>query len=156
MEPENTGAESKSARTDEQRAADRERQRKSRANKRAAVDAKGWEYNSTDIPKRAEAIEILKQRIEDDHVAEVCYEQALVFADRFSLPANRFLFAHGVQQTLKSYEAGRDMPLTELPKTEPSKWIGKSTAEILKFLGPDTCKRFGLTKPVAAPDGSPS
>jgi hypothetical protein len=96
--------EPKPARTDEQRAADRERQRKSRAGRAAATNSKAWSPLADSVPAKPEALEILEERIQNAHVRDVAYEQGTIAADRLEIPANRFYWRYGLQETLRAIE----------------------------------------------------
>jgi hypothetical protein len=73
------------------------RQRK--ADKKAVESLK---YNSKIEVTKADALELLAQRIQNSHVAEVAYDLALKCAAETGVFPNRFFFAHGCQKTLES------------------------------------------------------
>jgi hypothetical protein len=88
----------------------RERQKKSRAGKAAAADAKAWHPCSTEIPGKKETMEIL-ERVEDSHVRDVVYEQALLASDRLGIPCNRHYLKYGLQHHLACRAAKKHLPL---------------------------------------------
>src|SRR5467141_1215250 len=73
------------------------RQRK--ADKKAIESLK---YNSKLEVTKADALELLAQRIQNDHVREVAYDLALKCAAETGVFPNRFFFAHGYQKMLES------------------------------------------------------
>jgi hypothetical protein len=80
-------------------------QKRSRANKAAKKSAESLKYNSKLEVTKADALELLAQRIQNEHVREVCYELALNCASETGIFPNRFFFAHGYQKALESQAA---------------------------------------------------
>jgi len=76
------------------------RQRK--ADKRAVESLK---YNSKIEVTKADALELLAQRIQNDHIREVAYDLALKCAAETGVFPNRFFFAHGYQRLIESQQA---------------------------------------------------
>lgn len=71
----------------------------------AKKSAEGLKYNSKVKVTKADALELLGQRIQNDHVCEVAYDLALKCAAETGVFPNRFFFAHGYQKTLESQAA---------------------------------------------------
>src|SRR6266478_2818073 len=86
-----------------------EYERVGRAERRKRTAAKkqveGLKYNSKIEVTKADALELLAQRIQNDHVREVTYDLALKCAAETGVFPNRFFFAHGYQKTLESQAA---------------------------------------------------
>src|SRR6266436_2085385 len=78
------------------------RAKKSRDKKAAKKQIEGLKYNSKVEVTKADALELLSERIQNEHVREVCYESALNCAAETGVFPNRFYFAHGYQKTLES------------------------------------------------------
>jgi hypothetical protein len=84
--------------------------RKTKAHTKALV------YDSDVCPPKADAKKILATRgIKNAHVTDCVYGLLLQAAEQTGVVPNRFLFANGVVQTLKSYEAKEAQPLTAVP-----------------------------------------
>lgn len=84
--------------------------RKTKAHTKALV------YDSDVCPPKADAKKILAARgIKNAHVLDCVYGLLLQAAEQTGIIPNRFLFANGVIQTLKSYEAKVAQPLTSVP-----------------------------------------
>src|SRR6266481_546848 len=78
------------------------RAKKSRDKKNEKKQIEGLKYNSRVEVTKADALELLSQRISNDHVREVAYDLALECAAETGVFPNRFFFAHGYQKTLES------------------------------------------------------
>jgi len=78
------------------------RAKKSRDKKAAKKQVEGLKYNSKVEVAKADALELLGERIQNDHVREVAYTLALECAAETGVFPNRFFFAHGYQRTLES------------------------------------------------------
>jgi len=81
------------------------RSKKSRDKKNAKKQAEGLKYNSKVEVSKQDALELLGERIQNDHVREVAYDLALKCAAETGVFPNRFYFAHGYQKTLESQTA---------------------------------------------------
>jgi predicted phage terminase large subunit-like protein len=88
------------------------RQRK--ADKRAVESLK---YTSKVEVSKPEALELLSQRIQNEHVREVCYDLALNCAEATGVFPNRFFFAHGYQKLIESQQAKTEKFLEMDPTT---------------------------------------
>jgi hypothetical protein len=103
--------------TPERKTYDRIRKQESRERQRQSKQAESYKYNSANIPTKAEAIEVLGQRIQNLHVIDVAYDLGVLAAERHGITANRFFWVNGLQQTLKSKDQRKEQPL-ELNHTE--------------------------------------
>jgi len=83
--------------------------------KREASSAK---YSSPVVPTKNEAKEVLSQRIENSHVVDTCYDLGLIAAERNGIPANRFFWSNGLQNTLASRSQKKEQLLVPQPKAE--------------------------------------
>jgi hypothetical protein len=97
--------------TPERKTYDRVRKQESRERQKQSKQAESYKYTSTNIPTKPEAIEVLEQRIQNLHVVNVAYDLGVLAAERHGIPANRFFWANGLQQTLKSKDQRREQPL---------------------------------------------
>src|SRR6266700_1236890 len=88
------------------------RAKKSRDKKAAKKQIEGLKYNSRVEVTKADALELLSHRIQNDHVRGVCYESALNCASETGVFPNRFFFAHGYLKTLESQAAKAEKFLT--------------------------------------------
>jgi hypothetical protein len=80
--------------------------RQSRRERTAAKkSAEGLKYNSKIEVTKADALELLGQRIQNDHVREVAYDLALKCATETGIFPNRFFFAHGYQKLIETQHA---------------------------------------------------
>jgi len=87
-------------------------QQKRSDSKRAA----SFVYDSKTEPTKPEAKCLLEERgLVHPHVIDVVYEYLLRAAEQNGIPANRFLFANGIVQTLRSIETGQAKPLEAIP-----------------------------------------
>jgi hypothetical protein len=87
---------------------------KSRQKKAAKNRVEGLKYNSRVEVTKADALELLAQRIQNDHVREVAYELALKCASETGAFPNRFFFAHGYQKLIESQQAKTEKFLAEV------------------------------------------
>ncbi len=88
---------------------------KSRKNRNDRKKAASFVYNSATEPTKAEAKALLEDRgIKHPHVIDTAYKLLLREAETHSIPANRFLFANGIAQTLRSYAARAPQQLSEI------------------------------------------
>ena len=93
-----------------------QRQAKFKANRKVKDAAESYVYNSKTEPTKTEAHDILKGRgVNHPVVANVVYTALLQAATENGIEPNRFLFANGVVQTLRSREAKQPQPLAEIP-----------------------------------------
>jgi hypothetical protein len=85
-------------------------------NKRAdRKKAASYVYDSGTEPTKGEAKEVLEERgLKHPHVVETVYRLLLREAETHNIPANRFLFANGIVQTLRSYDAKAPQQLSEI------------------------------------------
>src|SRR6266403_449506 len=81
------------------------RAKKSRDKKNAKKQAEGLKYNSKVEVTKQDALELLGERIQNDHVREVAYDLALKCAAETGVFPNRFFFAHGYQRLIESQQA---------------------------------------------------
>jgi hypothetical protein len=95
---------------EERRRRDRERKRRSRASQAAKESADAWHPCSDEVPNKKETMEIL-ERIQDDHVRSVVYDQGLVAADRIGIAANRHFWKYGLKHHLACLQAKKQLPL---------------------------------------------
>jgi hypothetical protein len=91
--------------TDAYREYNRQQQRKSRRGKAERKQVEGLKYDSKLTVTKAEALELLAQRVHNEHIRNVAYECALKCAAATGVPVNRFLFAHGYQKLIASQQA---------------------------------------------------
>jgi hypothetical protein len=88
---------------------------KSRKNRNDRKKAASYVYDSATEPTKAEAKELLEERgIKHPHVIDTVYKLLLREAETHNIPANRFLFANGIVQTLRSYDAKAPQQLSEI------------------------------------------
>src|SRR5258708_9802880 len=71
----------------------------------AKKSAEGLKYNSKVELTKADALELLGQRIQNDHVREVAYDLAVKCATETGIFPNSFFFAHGYQKLIESQQA---------------------------------------------------
>ena len=77
--------------------------------------ASSFVYNSKDEPTKPQALALLGERgIKHPHVLSTVYKLLLREAETHDIPANRFLYANGIIQTLRSYEAKAPRQLSEI------------------------------------------
>jgi hypothetical protein len=89
--------------TEDQRKAEQlRRMNKSRAAAKQRKSAESLKYNAKVEVSKADALELLGQRIQNRQVRDTCYQLALKCATETGLYPNRFFFAHGYQKTLES------------------------------------------------------
>ena len=92
-----------------------QRQARHQQKVREKRNAESVKHDSKLGPTKAEAKRLLELRgLINPHVIERVYELLDRAADELGLPRNRFLYSHGVIQTLKSYEAKEALPLPEI------------------------------------------
>jgi hypothetical protein len=88
---------------------------KSRKNRKEKTQRASFVFDSATEPTKAEAKELLGERgITHPHVIDTVYKLLLREAETHNIPANRFLFANGIAQTLRSYEAKAPQQLSEI------------------------------------------
>lgn len=75
---------------------------KSRDKKAAKKAIESLKYDSKIEAKKDEALELLSQRIQNEHVRNVCFDLGVEAAKQLGLVANKFYWAHGLTQTLVS------------------------------------------------------
>src|SRR5882762_1536447 len=78
------------------------RSKKSRDKKNAKKQIEGLKYNSKVEVSKQDALELLGERVQNDHVRDVVYDLAVNCASETGVFPNRFFFAHGYQKTLES------------------------------------------------------
>jgi hypothetical protein len=88
----------------------RERKAASRARIAAKESADAWHPCSDEVPNKKETMQIL-ERIQDDHVRDVVYEQGTLAADRLGIPTNRHFWKFGLQHHLACLAAKKHLPL---------------------------------------------
>ena len=95
---------------------------KTRKKAKDAKDKASAAYDSPAAPTKTEALQILDERgIRNEHIKNTVYKMLLVAALNNRIPANRFIFQHGLQQTLASIDAESPLPLTlENPNDYPA------------------------------------
>ena len=92
-----------------------QRQARHQQKLREKKNAESVKYDSKLAPTKDEAKRLLELRdLNDPHVIERVYELLGKAADELGLSRNRFLYSHGVIQTLKSREAKEALPLPEI------------------------------------------
>src|SRR5438045_4933389 len=69
---------------------------------RAKKQAQSFVYNSKLVPTKSEAMELLAQRVSNEHVRSVVYELGLEAAAKNNLIPNKFFWANGLTQALAS------------------------------------------------------
>lgn len=90
-----------------------------RARAKAAKQAASYVFDSSAELSKTEAAELLEARgIKHPHIQKIVLAELNRFAAERELPANRFLFANGALQTLRSEEAGEAQPLDEKFRTD--------------------------------------
>ncbi len=100
-----------------------ENKRTSRPNVKARKKIAEFVFDSPTEPKASEAKEILAARgLKNPHVINKVYELLLREAEDHQIPANRFLFANGIVQTLRSQEAKKALPL-DTPEAASTEFI---------------------------------
>ena len=78
-------------------------------------NADSVKHDSKLEPTKPEAKHLLELRgLDNPHVVDCVYGLLVRAAEELGLPQNRFLFSHGVIQTLKSCEAKEGLPLSEI------------------------------------------
>src|SRR5260370_1570638 len=78
-------------------------------------NADSVKHDSKLEPTKPEAKHLLELRgLNNPHVIDCVYGLLVRAAEELGLPQNRFLFSHGVIQTLKSCEAKEGLPLPEI------------------------------------------
>jgi hypothetical protein len=83
--------------------------------RRATRKAAAFAYNSKEEPPSTTAKEVLRSRgLKTPHIVERVYELLLREAESQQIPANRFLFANGIVQALRSHESKAPLPLEPL------------------------------------------
>src|SRR5229473_2500729 len=86
-----------------------EYERISRAERRKRTAAKkqveGLKYNSRVEVTKADALELLAQRVQNEHVRETVYQAGLECAAATGVFPNRFFWAHGYQKLIESQQA---------------------------------------------------
>lgn len=118
-------------------ASDRLSSKVQRDQKRERADAASYRYNSTNVPSKAEAKEILQERgLQHPHVIDTVYAALNRYAAEKQIPANRFLFLNGTIQTQRSVEAKKAQPLGEIA-SEPV--IGELLTKVELFSLYDAC-----------------
>jgi len=91
------------------KAAIKQKSAQKRSDKRKAAS---YVVDSSVEPTKAEALSILAGRgLEHPHVIDIVHKALLRAAEQNGIPANRFLFANGISQTLHLIEAGEAKPL---------------------------------------------
>ncbi|MGB7729588.1 MAG: hypothetical protein WBL50_16275 [Candidatus Acidiferrum sp.] len=89
-------------------------------NRAAGKKTANFAYDSNVEPPKPEAKELLRQRgIENEHVVDLCYDLAQLAATKNNVPANRFLFQHGIRARL-ARKPGAKAPAAIEPTTE---WV---------------------------------
>ncbi len=78
------------------------RAKKSRDKKNAKKQVEGLKYNSKVEVSKQDALELLGERVQNDHIRDVVYDLAVNCASETGVFPNRFFFAHGYQKTLES------------------------------------------------------
>src|SRR5258708_4044490 len=92
-----------------------ERQARHKAKTKEKKQAAAYVYDSQTEPTKVESRSILEMRgLRNDHVIKTTNALLLRAAEDLGLPANRFLFANGITQTLRSYGAKAAQPLAEI------------------------------------------
>jgi hypothetical protein len=72
-------------------------------------------YDGKNEPTQPAAKRLLELRgLKDKQVIDTVYDRLIEAAGENRLPANYFLFANGIVQTLKSHELGKPQPLVEI------------------------------------------
>ena len=75
----------------------------------------GLKYNAKVTVTKADALELLAQRIANPHVREVCYDLAVECAESTGIFPNRFFFAHGYQRSVESRKGRKEVFLAVDP-----------------------------------------
>jgi hypothetical protein len=88
--------------TPERKEYQRIKQQECRERKAQKESAESAKYSSKTLPTKSEAKEYLRTRIQNEHVVDTCYNLGLIAAERLGIPANKFMWLHGVQNALKS------------------------------------------------------
>lgn len=92
-----------------------QRQAKHYKNKREKDQAANVKHDSKREPTKPEAKHLLELRgLDNPHVIDRVHGLLVRAAEELGLPQNRFLFSHGIIQTLKSCEAKEGLPLPEI------------------------------------------
>jgi phosphoserine phosphatase len=91
--------------TDAYREYNRQQQQESRQRKAQKKSVEGLKYTSKLEVTKSEALELLANRVHNEHVREVAYRLALKCAAATGVPVNRFLFAHGYQKLIAIQQA---------------------------------------------------
>jgi hypothetical protein len=106
----------------------KEHARVQKAKSRAREKATTFVYSSTDEPPKTQAMALLAARgIKHPHVQSTVYKLLLQEAAAHNIPANRFLFANGILQALRSYKEKKALPL-DVPEATSTEFV---TAELL-------------------------
>lgn len=88
---------------------------KSRNKRKEKAKRASFVFDSATEPTKAEAKELLAERgLRHPHVIDTTYKLLLREAETHNVPANRFLFANGIVQTQRSYEAKAPRQLSEI------------------------------------------
>ncbi len=115
------------------RLTDVEKQRRHRAKeaeKRLIEDAR---YDSPEEPSKKDILKIFAdRRITNNHVLEVLLALGHEVAEHHGVVPNRFFWAHGIVQTLKSLEAKAPQPLPEIANEfSPGELLNQPTLQAL-------------------------
>lgn len=94
--------------TPEKKEYNRIKQQESRERKAQRESAESAKYASKTLPTKSEAKEYLRTRIQNEHVVDTCYDLGLIAAERLGIPANKFMWLHGVQNALKSRDQRKE------------------------------------------------
>jgi hypothetical protein len=93
-----------------------ERTQRSRQKSREKKNAQNFKFDSGTEPTKAEARSLLELRgLKNDHVIKTTYSLLMTAAQENGIPANRFLFANGIKNTLESIDAAEARPLEDIP-----------------------------------------
>jgi hypothetical protein len=88
---------------------------KSRNKRKERAQRASYVFDSSTEPSKSEAKALLAERgLHHPHIVETVYKLLLREAETHNIPANRFLFANGIVQTLCSYEAKAPQQLSEI------------------------------------------
>jgi Terminase RNaseH-like domain len=84
---------------------------KAKAVQKKKQQAEGFVYNSKDEPTKSAAKELIEGRgVKAPHVVDTVYRLLLRAAEDHGIPANRFLFANGLQAALRSRDKRAAQP----------------------------------------------
>lgn len=85
-------------------------------------------YSSAVPVTKAEALELLEGRnVKHPHIKKIVCAELFKFAEENHIPANKFLFANGALQTIRSYAAQEGLPLEEQYRSDadvPAELLG--------------------------------